>query len=199
MKYTIKLFFVFLLLCWFHISWCMFVCKYFYRLSNLIRYFRSLKLHLLNVDEHCFVMDSEKDFEVLFKDRNPGNLTIIIKRKTPSRFDLSSSSLSSHDGSSPEYEYNCNDVLSTTKRSDDSLLSFYSRPDESYETLIQMAFEDVCDEQRDQGLQAHDIAQWLCRKWEICFLIFGIMNFWSCMKKTNIIWLHPFKIKIKVL
>ena len=119
-------------------------------------------------------MESEGDFEVLFKNETAGSLILVIKRKKQSLVKFASSPPSSTKESCSESEENLVDVL-TSRRSigrDNSLIAFYNRPDETYESLIQMAFKDVSEKRRHEGLQAHEIAQWICRKYAVVMTIF---------------------------
>ena len=106
------------------------------------------------------------EFEVLFKDGASGSLTLTIKRKASSN-GVMPSSVSSDDfcflGKNKE---NLMEQLrlEELRFQNSSITSFYDRPSVSYESLIHMAFAKLNPEERGRGLQAHEIAQWMCRK-----------------------------------
>ena len=114
----------------------------------------------------CFLdrfaaMTSLGEFEVLSKNGISGSLTLVIKRKqkrNKSKYDC---------GLSEENKENFLQKLREEEMrfQNGSIASFYERPAVSYKTLIQMAFAELSEEGHNEGLQAHEIAQWMCRKW----------------------------------
>jgi len=106
---------------------------------------------------------TKSEFEVCSKNEVSGSLTLVIKRKH--HFDDSQNNSFEECGFSEKMK---NDFLQRLKEEEmrfqrSSIASFYDRPSVSYKTLILMAFAELGGKEQD-GLQTHEIAQWMCRK-----------------------------------
>ena len=108
-------------------------------------------------------MLSHGEFEVCAKSDDAKSLTLVIKRKQ--NFDNPQLLSSEECGFSEELKENFRQKLreEELRFQQGSIASFYNRPSVSYKTLILMAFAELGSDNRD-GLQTHEIAQWMSRK-----------------------------------
>ena len=108
-------------------------------------------------------MQASHDYEIVQKSsrsRGTGNLKLVIKRKK-----LASPSVVNGICNLSDKERFVEKLRAEESRFQNaSISSYYDRPSVSYETLIQMAFAELNGGEQGRGLQAHEIAQWLCRK-----------------------------------